>query len=107
MSDIRKRAGMGGSENVSRETLSLGAAENLEILRIALTPTRKRGCGLDWSDDDIARAERLRLGGIGVGVIAPLLGRTEQAVRSKLSRLRIVVQPRHGKKRRKRKRRAG
>ena len=55
---------------------------------------RRRGCGVDWSDAEIARLVRLRASGLSVNSIAFLMRpRTAQAIRLKLHRLNVIVEP--------------
>lgn len=54
---------------------------------------RRRGCGIDWTSAEIGRLIRLRLARNSTTFIASALDRTPQAVRLKLNRLGIVIEP--------------
>jgi len=66
------------SETVSRETVT--------------APTHARGCGVDWTEVEIAELIRLRRAGYQTKWIADKLVRTHSAVRLKLHRLGVKVQ---------------
>lgn len=83
---------------VPRETVTMVSAP---------AQAHRRGTGIDWSEAEIATLIDLRNGGMKVpAIMAHLPGRSEKAIRGKLTRIGLALQARRGGKRLRR-RRAG
>jgi hypothetical protein len=67
------------------------------VFRVKQFPVKQeaiaRGCGVDWSTAEMEKAVRWRRAKYTTTWIAGQLGRSPQAVRLKLHRLGVVVEP--------------
>jgi hypothetical protein len=92
-----------GTGTVPHETASQVFAPSHQH-NVAETPHR-RGAGVDWSDEERDLLIDLRNAGVKVPLImAHLPGRTDKAIRMKLTRLGLALQARRGGKRLRRRR---